>query len=1552
MYRNKKKSPVVLEAELSQLSDKLSEICLKDVSQCSAAELSQIASDSTFPAYTRTVTELVKQRRSVGATAEALEFIQGFSDIRKAWNEKLSEVRDLRTLSENPECDVESLASFRTLGSDISADTKIKYFLSKNENVYNSFGEGAQATSSNREATASIIQAQIPSGLAPATNPNYPIGNEALFENHPTDYHLLPLNPVSQSVFVNNSTSYGVINQNAKTQPQAVSTSSQYSVRPPRHTEIQSHPSLLVHSNVPTIAQQHTSVYPTHFTSNYGPIRPPFTSNYGPVRPPTMHNITTPQLPSPSLSFHQPTQNIMTAQNSIPSLVSTSHLNHSTHQNAAALQRNPSPPIANGQLSNSSISHVLSSHLPSNCDPIQQNQFAGQLPGPLHISSNLCESRSATADYLVKKEIGVMSTEPFDGDPTKFHNWMRKMTEKAKMLQLTSYEIISLMENNSKGEPKQMIQDQQNAMFDDGDSCLKTLESELYKQYGDGDKIYSELTKKLKKVSKISSCTHSDLPRLKELLRVCKLIKFNMNLAGGLQIFNFDAGMRQIYAIFPPEMLTEWRKKVSSAKANHETPNFDELLSLIKDTIDEISSIEPLYEPVKKGPSNVRSFATITQSDAVKSDTYEGSSSDKQQNSGTSYCEYHERNGHSLANCRGFQFLPRIKRLSFIKEKWLCFNCLGSHLIRNCKQAIKCKLCQSDEHPTLMHSQQGPEQKSHSKSGADHSKDEEKVKREHEQATVMTTQVADNKPSQTENVQDEQEVSASCSKVMLVDVLSKRGRPFRCYCIIDEQSSCSFIASELASKLDERGPLVDYSLSTMSGSKISTKGEIISGLSIKGVNESETYRLPNLLTSSHIPNCVDEVATPKLVKSISHTQKFASKFPEKDSSVSVMLLLGRDSGVLMSTKCHSSKYPFVHETKLGWALVGVASDSSSSAQHVSTLKTAVIQRPSYDVNLSFPSCQCLAKLPEVCESFVRMSDDELPGPSSEDNKFTEIVSKGTRVNAQGYLEMPLPFKNPNVPMPNNCAAIHQRTQNTLSRLKAHPVKLDKSVTAMQKYLNSGHVEFVPYNELHAKSGQAWWLPVFPVMHPKKEKLRLVFDSSATYKGVSLNDYLLQGPDCNNKLKSVLMGFRNGPVAISADIESMFHNFYLQKHEKDFTRFFWFKDNDPSNELTQMRAKVHIFGNRPSPAIANFGLRYATDVADVTDMKGKDFIQNSMYVDDGLKAVDSVTEAVETLQSARSILQKFRIRLHKIASNSKEVMNSFPISELYANSDLDISQENVCGALGIKWNISEDVVSLTVDVPQRPWTKRGMIATVNSLFDPLGLACPLLLHGKLIQREVLSNEKSKLEWDDPLPIQFLAAWQKWVASLSQASSLQLNRSYYPSSMLPITKKELHIFADASEVAIGFVMYLKTYSISNIHVSFVLAGSRVAPRDAVSMPRLELCAALEASKASTEVLCELNISKSNCFYYTDSQVILGYLRNEEKRFLRYISRRVEIIKSISKVSQWSYINGKDNPADLTTRPCDYKTLVKTQWFAGPSFLWKLEHLPFENEYPEEV
>lgn len=132
------------------------------------------------------------------------------------------------------------------------------------------------------------------------------------------------------------------------------------------------------------------------------------------------------------------------------------------------------------------------------------------------------------------------------------------------------------------------------------------------------------------------------------------------------------------------------------------------------------------------------------------------------------------------------------------------------------------------------------------------------------------------------------------------------------------------------------------------------------------------------------------------------------------------------------------------------------------------------------------------------------------------------------------------------------------------------------IAFMQKIFNPHHAELAP--PLHEKE-ECWYLPTFSVYHPcKPEQIRVVFNSSASYYGVSLNDVLLTGPDLNNSLLGVLLRFRREPVAITADIEQMFHSFIAQEDHRNFLRFLWFKDNNTSKDIIEYRMRVHVFGN--------------------------------------------------------------------------------------------------------------------------------------------------------------------------------------------------------------------------------------------------------------------------------------------------------------------------------------------------------------------------------------
>ncbi|KAM6893967.1 protein NLRC3-like [Xenentodon cancila] len=265
-------------------------------------------------------------------------------------------------------------------------------------------------------------------------------------------------------------------------------------------------------------------------------------------------------------------------------------------------------------------------------------------------------------------------------------------------------------------------------------------------------------------------------------------------------------------------------------------------------------------------------------------------------------------------------------------------------------------------------------------------------------------------------------------------------------------------------------------------------------------------------------------------------------------------------------------------------------------------------------------------------------------------------------------------------------------------------------------IDNEHAEIAPPSET---GKERWYLPSFGVYHPQKPgKIRVVFDSSAKFDGVSLNDVLLSGPDLNNTLLGVLLRFRKEPVAITADIEQMFYSFVVRKDHQDFLRFLWYEDNDLSKEVVDYRMRVHVFGNSPSPAVAIFGLRMAAREAEYEyGVDARRFIERDFYVDDGLKSFPTEAEAIDVLQRARKMLALSNLRLHKIASNRLEVLNFFPPEDRAKEiKDLDLTTEEfpLQRSLGVNWNTTSDTFTFHVPQSQKPFTRLKAIAAAAYL----------------------------------------------------------------------------------------------------------------------------------------------------------------------------------------------------------------------------------------------
>ncbi|XP_026040477.1 uncharacterized protein LOC113032046 [Astatotilapia calliptera] len=245
----------------------------------------------------------------------------------------------------------------------------------------------------------------------------------------------------------------------------------------------------------------------------------------------------------------------------------------------------------------------------------------------------------------------------------------------------------------------------------------------------------------------------------------------------------------------------------------------------------------------------------------------------------------------------------------------------------------------------------------------------------------------------------------------------------------------------------------------------------------------------------------------------------------------------------------------------------------------------------------------------------------------------------------------------------------------------------------------------------------------------------------------------------------------------------------------------------------------------------------------------------------------------------------------------------------------------------------------MDIPQKSCTRRGMLSISSSIYDPLGFLAPVLLPAKGMQQELC---KRKLGWDEPIPQTMLQKWKGWLSDLQMLSHFKVKRCIQPREFGPLSHAQLHHFSDAGESGYGTVSYLRMQdNRKSIHVAFLMGKARVTPLKPVTIPRLELTAAVVAVRVDLMLRAQLRMKLEQSIFWTDSTSVLKYIMNEDKRFLTFVANRVSFITTATKQSQWRYVSSKENPADDATRGLKAGNVVhSSRWIKGPSFLQKPE------------
>ena len=745
------------------------------------------------------------------------------------------------------------------------------------------------------------------------------------------------------------------------------------------------------------------------------------------------------------------------------------------------------------------------------------------------------------------------------------------------------------------------------------------------------------------------------------------------------------------------------------------------------------------------------------------------------------------------------------------------------------------------------------------------------------------------------------------------------------YALLDNGSNSTFCSASLMERLMVVGKKTRLKLTTMDSSK-DVDTVLVNDLVVSDLDENVAILLPEVLFRPAMPVSRDEIPKQEDVERWSDLQGHVYL---TDLNSGVDLLIGADVPEALQPReiiPAADGGPYATRVDLGWVING---PTGRKQKYVPCSSFFITSKETH------PMCA-------ACTDLVDAPFSDGLSMSRDDLKFMNIVEDSVVQCADGHYQVSLPLKSRNVKMPVNRSQA-ERSASYLKRKLSSDTKLREDYVAfLEEVISAGYAEKVPQNVLHRSDGKVWFIPHHGVYHHKKpDKIRVVFNCSAQLNGTSLNKELFQGPDLTNSLLGVLIRFRQEPVAIMGDVQSMFHQVRVPEEDRDLLRFLWWPKGDFTKKLEEYRMTVHLFGAVSSPSCANFAMRrnaedhkheFSPDVANT--------ILRNFYVDDCLKSLSSSSAAVKHVADLRKLMSIGRFNLTKWASNDRQVLESIPPDERAKDVkelDLECDMLPTERALGVSWLVETDALSFKVIIKEKPYTRRGILSVVSSVYDPLGMAAPFVLPAKLLLQDLC---RKGLGWDDEIPCLHLSRWQAWLADLPKLSQLSMKRCVQGVDLGEVVTNEIHHFCDASQCAYGAVSYLRQVdSERQAHCSFLVGKSRLAPLKQMSIPRLELAAATVSVRLNRLLKNELEIPIDKITFWTDSMTVLRYIANESKRFHTYVANRVAIIREDSSPSQWRYIESKSNPADDASRGTSTDAFIlNDRWIKGPDFLLK--------------
>lgn len=864
--------------------------------------------------------------------------------------------------------------------------------------------------------------------------------------------------------------------------------------------------------------------------------------------------------------------------------------------------------------------------------------------------------------------------------------------------------------------------------------------------------------------------------------------------------------------------------------------------------------------------------------------------------------------GHQILQCINFKAMSVEDRWKAIRQRNLCRSCLIPHRKWPCRSKKECgKDGCTSRHHWLLH----------------------EPRKTLPQQNAATTTTRSTGSTQVAHQNHHFDQSYSLFRYVPITVYGN-GKQIDIYAFLDEGSSTTMIETGVADLLEVNGPKESLWLTWTGEITREEKESRIISIAVAGAGINRKFSIGNVRT-------VEELKLPR--QSFCY-EVMAEKYPhlrripiKSYHNATPRMIIGIEHvRLLTSQKLREGKGegPVAVKTRLGWSVFGRQTEEIPTVERV-----------------NFHHSESLSNraLHDSMKQFFRLEESTVTTKmeAEEDKRARQLLEQRT-VRTGSRFETGLLWKVDNPSLPNSFPMALQRLKSLERKLARDPGLRQRVKDQINGYLAKNYAHKASEQELEdTNTKHSWYLPLGVVENPKKPgKTRLIWDAAAKVQGISLNDLLLKGPDLLTSLLAVLMRFRQHNIAVSGDIAEMFHQIRIRDDDKQFQRFLW--RDDPEDEVQVYVMDVATFGATCSPCTAQYiKNRNALEFAESFPRAVEGIIKNH-YVDDFLDSVNTEEEAVELVGEVKMIHAAAGFQIGKFQSNSSTVLSRLgePVKTDVKSLNLD-KQDGTERILGMVWSVTADVFTFdTLALPSiQQLVKSGMVPTkrqvlraVMSLFDPLGLVAHYVVHGKILMQEIW---RSGTEWDEPIAGHLHDTWYRWIELLYQLSEVRVPRCYFSGEKLQ--HLQLHVFVDASEMAYAGVAYLRVDSGTERKCTLVMAKTKVSPLKPLSVPRLELQAAMLGARLAQSIGSSLTIPIEHRYFWSDSSTVLSWLSSQRRRYHQFVEFRVAEILSLTCIDEWRYVPTKLNVADIATKWGSGPSFQPHQeWYLGPAFLYQ--------------